>query len=140
MRAQVKRIGEAWEYLKKNIVVGTKWKDSGNKEVIFKKRGIKKEWLAWMKLWHKERLDALNAALEEKLEVSDKGTSFTVRFKRWDYGGIFGRAVKVPNCGVKKDTNTMAKRVELLLDAKKNKFKAVDSELMVKAANSELEL
>jgi hypothetical protein len=128
MRAQVKRVGEAWEYLERTILAGTKWKRPKSNDIVYKERGLKQEWLDFMKTWHKEKLDALDKALTEKLDVFSGKYSVIPRIKRWDYRGIFGRDVKVPNCGSETDPNRMAKRVQLLKDAKAA-LKAVDSTL-----------
>jgi hypothetical protein len=125
MRAQVTRVGEAWEYLEKNVLAGT---TPPGQAVPFKERGLKKEWLDWMQEEHKLLLDALEQALAEKVSVFRGQSSIITKLKRWDYVGVFRRDVTVPNCGFEKDTKIMQKRVDLLLDAY-NRLSPVNSEL-----------
>lgn len=115
MRAQVNRIGEAWEYLEKNVLAGT----VSNSGAVYKERGLKTEWLGWMEAGHKARLDGLVQALDKKLSIFEGKPGVVTRVKRWDFAGIFGREVKTPNCGFEKDATKMAKRVELLVNFKK---------------------
>ncbi|KAF2027525.1 hypothetical protein EK21DRAFT_114744 [Setomelanomma holmii] len=79
---------------------------------------------------HKERLEALTQALEDKLTVMKGQPKVTTKLKRWDYAGVFRRAVDPPNCGFEKDGQKMPKRVDLLLDAyAKMKQKPLETEL-----------
>jgi hypothetical protein len=125
MRAQVTRIGEAWEYLEKKILINAQYNN-----VLFKERGLKKEWLEWMKRKHKIELDRLSNVLDEKLKVFEDNPGVNTNPKRWDYDSIFGRAEpkKMRWCGFEKSSTKMQERVELLKDAKK-KLKDAESEL-----------
>jgi hypothetical protein len=111
MRAHVTRIGEAWEYLEKTILV-----DPTNGNVAYKERGLKEEWLAWMKTTHKDQIDALKKALDDKIDVFSSKLGFKTHVPRWDHAGIFRREVAVPQCGYEKDKQKMEKRVQLLKD------------------------
>ncbi|KAI8935007.1 hypothetical protein NX059_008673 [Plenodomus lindquistii] len=124
MRAQVTRIGEAWEYLEKTILAGT---TSANNKA-FVERGLKKEWIDWMKDRHKVRLEKVMTTLKNKIVIFEGKSSFITKLKRWDYGGVFRRDVEIPNCGTETDPARMQKRIELLLAAYKD-LKAVDSDL-----------
>lgn len=128
MRAQVRRVGEAWELIERTILVGKKYKNADGKEVSYTERGLKQEWLDWMKARHKKNLDALTKAMDDKLLVFDGKPGVITKLKRWDYGGNFKRKVDVPNCGFEKDQKTIDERVELLKAAYKA-MKRVDSEL-----------
>lgn len=131
MRAQVLRVGEAWEYLEKFVLPGTTYpkSSSGGSVEQFKARDLKQEWFDWMKETHKSRMEKLNKELEDKVRIFQKKSPVTPRLKRWDYSGLFGRAVNpYPNCGYENDNTKMDKRVELLLDAYKNLPK-LDTEL-----------
>ncbi|KAF2824664.1 hypothetical protein CC86DRAFT_353149 [Ophiobolus disseminans] len=122
MRAQVQRVGAAFEYLETEVLPKAQVKG-------YTKRGLKKEWEDWMTKYHKARLDALQAALEDKMKVFEKSTGITTKMKRWDYLNIFKRVdTKKPNCGFEKDNKKMDERVQLLKDAFK-KMKKVNSEL-----------
>lgn len=146
MRAQVNRVGAAWEYLEKEILVGRSFIPPVTTPVatpvavsvstptatlsaeIFKERGLKKEWLDWIKERHKTQLDILMQTLNEKINIFEGKSSFITKLKRWDYTGSFKRATKDPNCGFEKDQRRMEERVELLIKAFKN-LTPIDSEL-----------
>jgi hypothetical protein len=128
MRAQVRRVGAAFEYLEKNILVGVTYKGE-----VFKERGLKDEWLEFMKKKHKEMLDGLQKALDEKLPVFDGNPGVDTNVKRRDFGSIFRRADTPPNCGLEKDPKKMEKRIQLLKDFKSNTLKAIDSTLVIPA-------
>jgi hypothetical protein len=70
----------------------------------------------------------LTQALADKVSVFKPKSNTQTRLKRWDYAGIFQRAVKEPNCGFEKDDQKLQKRVDLLLDAYTS-LTPVDSEL-----------
>ncbi|KAH7346961.1 hypothetical protein BKA66DRAFT_433113 [Pyrenochaeta sp. MPI-SDFR-AT-0127] len=110
------------------LLAGATYKGPGGPPEIYKERGLKKEWLDWMKETHKIRLDALTETMNEKLEVFKNNPSVITKLKRWDYSGIFGRAVETANCGFEKDSKKLDKRVDLLIDAYKN-MRQVESEL-----------
>jgi hypothetical protein len=125
LRAQVNRIGDAWELIekeylaRKTLVSGTKYTE----------RGLKKEWLDWMKTHHKESLKALNDAMGDKIKVFTPGQSgFITKLKRWDYDAIFRREVDRPNCGSEKSSSNLQKRIDLLKDAYKRQ-KKIEEEL-----------
>ena len=83
-----------------------------------------------MEKLHKERLDAMQKELDDKIVVFRGLSSFTVtKLKRWDYGGVFRRAVTAPNCGFEKNSKDMEKRVKLLVDAYDKHVKKIDSKL-----------
>lgn len=129
MRAQVNRVGAAWDLLETVVLPGTK-DIKGN---VFVKRNIKKEWEDWMTQWHKDRLDNLQQAIQEKVQVFWDNPSVQIT-KRWDYGGLFGRKppagpkVFKPKCGSEKDNNKMKYRVDLLKGFQKG-LPAIQSEL-----------
>jgi hypothetical protein len=131
MRAQVRRVGEAWEYLEKVVLVGTTWTPpSPSKPEPFKERGLKKEWFDWIKEHHKLRLDAMLQALANKVSIFEGTPSVITKLRRWDYGGVFRRADGVPNCGFEKDSKRLQKRVDLLKKAYDDlKARGIDSEL-----------
>lgn len=131
MRAQVRRVGEAWEHLEKVVLAGKVWTPRLSRTPEpFKERGLKKEWIDWMKELHKNMLDNMMRVLEDKVSVFKGQPSVNTNLKRWDYAGIFRRAVEVPNCGFEKNKNTMEKRVTLLLgEFQKLKARGIDSEL-----------
>ncbi|KAF1851751.1 uncharacterized protein K460DRAFT_271464 [Cucurbitaria berberidis CBS 394.84] len=95
---------------------------------VYKERGLKKEWLDWMKEKHKARMDALTKAMDDKLGVFSNNPGVITKLRRWDYSGIFRREVKEPNCGYETDQKIIDQRVALLKDAYKN-MKRVESEL-----------
>ncbi|KAF2276886.1 uncharacterized protein EI97DRAFT_458210 [Westerdykella ornata] len=120
MRAQVRRVGEAFDYVEDDIIPT---QQSG-----YTKRNIKKEWIDWMKETHKNRLESLNEALEYAVKIFEKKSTVITKIKRWDFSGLFRREVKDPNCGFEPDDAVMEKRVKLLLEAYK-KLPKVDTEL-----------
>lgn len=128
MRAQASRIGDAWETLEKKLLTGVTYKTPGGTVEVYKERGLKKEWLDWMKKRHKESLDRLKEALEDKIQVFKRKPAYVTKLKRWDHAGIFSRAVKQPNCGFEKSDKILQERVDLLIKAYEN-MKPVDSEL-----------
>lgn len=121
MRAQVIRVGEAFEYLETEVLPK---KTKGFQQMSA--GSLKDQWIKYMKELHKKRLEGLNNILEEKIEIfKSKKTRSLVR--RWDYAGAFWKRARKPkkkddgpNCGFEKDDNNMKKRVELMLDAYKN--------------------
>ncbi|KAH7075650.1 hypothetical protein BKA63DRAFT_603011 [Paraphoma chrysanthemicola] len=129
MRAQVTRVGDAFAFLEDEVLVNEQWEHPVTKQIEkFKPRDLRKEWFDWMKKVHKERLDKLTKALADKISVFESKPGTKSRLKRWDYSGVFRRAVEEPNCGFEKDDQEMKKRVKLLVDAYKS-MKPVDSEL-----------
>ncbi|KAF1830451.1 hypothetical protein BDW02DRAFT_608730 [Decorospora gaudefroyi] len=94
----------------------------------FQYRGLQKEWLDWMVVTHKNRLDGLNKALADHVDVFKGKSTIIPKLKRWDYTGIFSRVVEPPNCGFEKNASIMQKRVDLLLK-EYQKLVAVDSTL-----------
>jgi hypothetical protein len=82
-----------------------------------------------METKHKNEMERLNKALEDKLPIFDGKPGVDLNLKRWDYGGVFKRAEPVLNCGLETDSKKMEKRVELLKDFKSQKLKAVDTKL-----------
>jgi hypothetical protein len=131
MRAQVLRVAEAWDLLESSLLVG-KQSDIAhptdpNREA-FQARGLKKEWLNFMQKEYKEQLDKLQGTLDKKVQIFYNNPSVITKLKRWDYSHIFGRAVKVPDCGTEPDSKKMQQRVDLLKDAYK-KMDRVNSDL-----------
>ncbi|KAH8711916.1 hypothetical protein GQ44DRAFT_776460 [Phaeosphaeriaceae sp. PMI808] len=119
MRAQVRRVGEAWELVEKNFLTGRTFTETdpdtgAQKTMTYQYRNLKKEWLDWMKEEHKIQLEGLTRMLKNKLEVFQGDPGVITKLKRWDYGGIFRREVDEPNCGTGKD-HEMKKRVDLLI-------------------------
>jgi hypothetical protein len=120
----VNRVGEAWEFLEEKVLPNTKFSPG---VPAFQERGLKKEWLEWMKERHKAQLEGLTKALKDKVVVFE--TKFTTKVKRWDYDRIFSRANDdPPNCGIEKDGKRIEQRVKVMLKAYKD-MKQVDSEL-----------
>jgi len=147
MRAQVNRVGDAWEYLEKEILVGRSYTPPVVSSTIanptasliaspsvsqvvepFRERGLKKEWLDWMKEQHKTQLDSLMQTLNDKIKVFEGKSSYITKLKRWDYSGVCRRAVNVPECGFEKDQKIMEERVKLLIKEFYS-LKPVNSEL-----------
>lgn len=125
LRAQINRIGDAWELIEKEYLAPMTLLTGET----YTERGLKKEWLDWMKTHHKESLKALNDVLEDKIKVFTPGQSgFITKVKRLDYGSIFRRKVKAPNCGSEKSSSDLQKRIDLLKDAYKNQ-KRIEEDL-----------
>jgi len=123
MRAQVLRVGEAWDLLESTLLVGkqsTILDPTKQGLETFQPRGLKKEWLNWVQQDYKEQLDKLQTVLNEKVQIFHNKPSVGTKLKRWDYSRVFGREVKVPECGSESDSKKMQERVDLLKDAYKN--------------------
>jgi hypothetical protein len=134
MRAQVTRIGAAWENIEQMLLdADAKYTANGQTE-SFKKRDLRQQWIDWMTKYHKERLDDLNKILKEKVKVFDGGSTSIARLKRWDYSGIFSRSggsdggPKKPKCGSETNSKRMEERQKLLVKVF-GEQKDVDSEL-----------
>lgn len=117
MRAQVRRVAAAWEYLEENVVKDKEWIDSKGQKHRYKKQNLKDQWIKWIKDIHNKRLTRLNESLDKKIEIFEKKSAT----KRWDYLGVFKRAAKKdePDCGSEPNDNLMKERVKLLVAAKK---------------------
>jgi hypothetical protein len=128
MRAQVNRVADAWEYLETEVLPNMK----GFNGVPYQYRGLKDEWITFMKSAHKKHLERLNTALDEKISVFQGTSNFKTNVKRWtgiekwDYFGVFPResGPKTPNCGFEKDDKKIEERVTLLKRAKQSLPKA----------------
>jgi hypothetical protein len=117
MRAQVRRVGAALEYLEKKVVNDAEWINKDGKRIRYEYADLQKQWIDWIKGKHQERLGKLNKALDDNLKVFLPGTPSIVR--KWDYSGVFSRAAaEDPNCGEETNEATMKKRVEMLVAAK----------------------
>ncbi|KAH5789298.1 hypothetical protein HBI88_049860 [Parastagonospora nodorum] len=127
LRAQVNRIGEAWDHIERNILAGTK---HASTQELYKKRDLKTEWLDFMTARHKKYMKKMNDMMDEKIKVfTDPPGSivFPTKVKRWDYLGVFRRAKDgPPNCGFEPDPQKMQDRVAMMIDAYKNMPKAVE--------------
>ncbi|KAJ4360685.1 uncharacterized protein N0V89_001252 [Didymosphaeria variabile] len=141
MRAQVRRVGRAFEHLEKTVLPAL------NEPYIdpvtqvshpYKRVNLRATWFKWIKKVHKARLGKLNAVMEEKVKVFEADTAATTRFKRWDFFGVFRRAVKEPNCGFEPDDQKILERVELMLDAY-GKLEKVDTELTLEGDDEDKE-
>lgn len=135
MRAQVQRVADAWGLLETTLLTGRTSSivnPSTQQAGIFASQDIKKRWLDWMKKEHKDRLDKLQKALDDKVDVFRGKPGFTTRLKRWDYNMLLQRAnngkSSVAKCGSVSDPNIMKERVQLLLTEYAN-MKRIDSEL-----------
>ena len=118
MRAQVKRVGEAWDHLETNVVAGTSWTDSTGAKHDFQKQDLKQEWFTFMKNAHEVELERITKELDAKRLIFENKSPYVAKIKRWDFGGLFSkRAVRAPKCGVEKDAAKMSDRVKLLLKA-----------------------
>jgi hypothetical protein len=119
MRAQVERIGNAWEYLETKILPGTTWIDGDGKPHPFQAKGLKQQWLEFMKKKHSTHLKRIKDALKAKVSIFEGNPSVTTKVKRWDFLGLFSKRVATvpPNCGTETDSDRMKTRVELLLTA-----------------------
>jgi hypothetical protein len=121
MRAQVLRVGDAFEYVEDEILP-----QSAAKPAV--KRGLKKEWIEYMKKQHKESLEAFQKELDDNVKIFDPRSPRITKLRRWDYSGVFKREITFPDCGTEKDKQKMAKRVQLLVDAYA-KMPRIDTEL-----------
>ena len=122
MRAQVIRVGEAFEHLEANVLP--------NLDPTFKRRGLKDEWVTYMKALHKDRLGKLNDVLKDKVKIF-RGESTMSQVRRWDFAGTFWTRAKDKdslNCGFEKDDKRMEERVKLLIEAY-DKLDPVETEL-----------
>jgi hypothetical protein len=124
LRAQVNRVGEAWELIEREYLA-SKIDKNGAK---YKERGLKKEWLDWMKVRHKSALKRLNDAVDDKIKLFDGQSNFITKVKRLDHGSIFRRKKETVDCGSEKDLSKLQKRIDLLKDAYQNQNK-VEEEL-----------
>jgi hypothetical protein len=106
-------VGDAWERLESEVLINTSWEDQQNNAHPFKARGIKDEWLKFVKDRHKDQLDKLEQEIKEKALIFDYKSKIITKLKRWDYAGIFRRASAEPKCGEEKDQKRMDKRVQL---------------------------
>ncbi|KAL1600455.1 hypothetical protein SLS60_006841 [Paraconiothyrium brasiliense] len=131
MRAQVRRVGRAFEHLEKTVfpALNNPWIDPVTKEPHpYKPVNLRATWFKWIKKLHKARLGTLNAVMEEKVKIFEANAAATTRFRRWDFFGVFKREPKEPNCGFEPDDKKILERVELMLEAYA-KLEKVDTEL-----------
>jgi hypothetical protein len=106
MRAQVNRIGEAWEMLGTMVLVGTSYTPPSGPVEPFVHRGLKKEWEDFIIERYGERLKELQIRIDEKVGIFSGKPSYITRLNRWDFGGLFERADDFEqNCGSEKDQN-----------------------------------
>ncbi|KAJ4304608.1 hypothetical protein N0V90_000134 [Kalmusia sp. IMI 367209] len=92
MRAQVERVGAAFEYLETEVLPKLPpWKDKNQAVHTYKAVGLKDAWIEWIKDVHKKRLERLNKFLEDKVSIFKGESSAVMKVKRWDFAGVFGK-------------------------------------------------
>jgi hypothetical protein len=109
MRAQINRVGAAFEFLEIDVLPKTGVQG-------FQKRDLKGEWEKYLIEHHKKVLGNLWDTLDGKIKVFEEKTGLTI-LKRWDYAGVFKRAGSKVDCGFEKSDSKMKARVKLLTDA-----------------------